>query len=38
MPWRYLKPGKNTLTLKLQNALLAEVMPVYFLGNFLVDH
>ncbi|HAQ18500.1 MAG TPA: hypothetical protein DCR40_04600 [Prolixibacteraceae bacterium] len=33
----YLKPGKNTLTLKAPRMhVLAEVMPVYFLGDFLV--
>lgn len=34
---RYLKAGKNTLTLKAPRMnILAEVMPVYVLGNFLV--
>ena len=34
---QYLKPGKNTLTLKAPRMhILAEVMPVYFLGDFLV--
>ncbi|MBA4409563.1 MAG: glycosyl hydrolase [Bacteroidota bacterium] len=33
----YLKPGKNTLTLKAPRMhVLAEVMPVYLLGDFLV--
>ncbi len=33
----YLKPGKNTLTLKAPRMhVLAEVMPVYFIGDFLV--
>ncbi len=33
----YLKPGLNTLTLKAPRMhVLAEVMPVYFLGDFLV--
>ena len=34
----FLKPGKNTLTLKTQRMyVLAEVTPVYFLGDFLVQ-
>ncbi|MCX6224813.1 MAG: glycosyl hydrolase [Bacteroidia bacterium] len=34
---QYLKPGKNTLTLKAPRMhILAELMPVYFLGDFLV--
>ncbi len=34
---KYLKAGKNTLTLKAPRMhVLAEVMPVYFIGNFLV--
>lgn len=33
----YLKPGQNTLTLKAPRMhVLAEVMPVYFIGDFLV--
>ena len=33
----YLKPGKNTLTLKAPRMnVLAEITPVYFLGDFLV--
>ena len=33
----YLKPGENTLTLKAPRMhVLAEVMPVYFIGDFLV--
>jgi hypothetical protein len=33
----FLKPGKNTLTLKAPRMhILAELMPVYFLGDFLV--
>lgn len=35
---KYLKPGKNTLTLKAQRMnILTEVMPVYLLGDFLVQ-
>ncbi len=34
----YLKPGKNTLTIKAPRMnILAEVMPVYLLGDFLVQ-
>jgi len=34
---QFLKPGKNTLTLKAPRMhVLAEVMPVYFIGDFLV--
>jgi hypothetical protein len=34
---QFLKPGKNTLTLKAPRMhVLAEVMPVYFVGDFLV--
>ena len=34
---QFLKPGKNTLTLKAPRMhILAEVMPVYFIGDFLV--
>jgi hypothetical protein len=34
---QFLKPGKNTLTLKASRMhILAEVMPVYLLGDFLV--
>jgi hypothetical protein len=34
---RFLKPGKNTLTLKAPRMnVLAEVMPVYFIGDFLI--
>jgi hypothetical protein len=34
---QYLKPGKNTLTLTAPRMhILAEIMPVYFLGDFLV--
>jgi len=36
--WPYLKPGDNILTLKAQRMnILAEIMPVYFLGDFLVE-
>jgi hypothetical protein len=35
---KFLKPGKNSLTLKADRMnILAEVMPVYILGNFLVE-
>jgi hypothetical protein len=35
---QFLKPGKNTLTLKAQRMnVLAELMPVYILGDFLVN-
>jgi hypothetical protein len=35
---QFLKPGKNTLTLKAPRMhVLAELTPVYFLGNFLVQ-
>jgi len=35
---QFLKPGKNTLTLKAPRMnILAEVMPVYLLGDFLVQ-
>lgn len=34
----YLKPGKNTITLKAPRMhILAEVMPIYLLGDFLVQ-
>jgi hypothetical protein len=34
---QFLKPGKNTLTMKAPRMhVLAEVMPVYFIGDFLV--
>lgn len=34
----YLKQGKNTLTIKARRMnILAEIMPVYFLGDFLVN-
>src|SRR5690606_17142132 len=34
----FLKPGKNTITLKAPRMhILAEVMPIYLLGDFLVQ-